>query len=280
MSIDGLIVSSTAADAEAVETIKNHHAELAGALGSLVESVLVAAERGTEIDLAHAALVEFLTEELMPHAVAEEESLYPAAARTERARPLIESMIAMHRVIGSLVDQIRRDRSPVRVAAAAEALRVAFNAHLIDENDRIMPIVAADPGVSLATVTEGMHELLGGGGDCCGGHDHGCGGHDHGAHDHGAPAELHEHSIGGHVCQCEQDNADPVLDVREVPHSIRHATVFGAFDAVPAGGALILIAPHDPIPLLHQLHDRSGGRIAVDYEQRGPDAWRLRLTRI
>lgn len=271
MSLDGVIVSSTAADAEAVDNIKNHHAQLAGSLDTLAESVLSAADRGTEIDLAWSALVEFLTDELLPHAAAEEDRLYPAAARTERARPLIESMIAAHRVIATLVERIRRERSPVRAAAEVEALRVVFNAHLEDENERILPIVAADPEVSLAEVTEGMHELLGGGGGCCGGHDHG---HDHGHAAAEGPGEPH-------VCACgEHDHEDPVLDVREVPHAIRHATVFGAFDAVPEGGALVLIAPHDPIPLLHQLGDRSGGRIAVDYEQRGPDAWRLRLIKL
>ncbi|MGB6244977.1 DUF2249 domain-containing protein, partial [Gordonia sp. (in: high G+C Gram-positive bacteria)] len=34
------------------------------------------------------------------------------------------------------------------------------------------------------------------------------------------------------------------------------------------------------IPLLHQLADRSGGHIQVEYEERGPEAWRLRLTRV
>lgn len=270
MSIDGVIVSSTAADAAAVETIKNHHAELAGNLGVLTEEVLNAAERGLEMDLAWSALVEFLTDELMPHAEAEEEALYPAAARTDRARPLIESMIATHRVIAALVEQIRRGRSPVRVAAAVAALRTVFEAHLVDENERILPILAADPEVSLAEVTDGMHELIGGGG-CCAGHRE----HSHHHHDHGRIEPS------GHVCACAEENReDPVLDVREVPHAIRHATVFGAFDAVGPGSALVLVAPHDPLPLLTQLNERTGGRMAVDYLERGPQAWRLRLTKL
>jgi uncharacterized protein (DUF2249 family) len=43
---------------------------------------------------------------------------------------------------------------------------------------------------------------------------------------------------------------------------------------------LLLVAPHDPLPLLRQLSARSGGALAVDYEERGPIAWRLRLTRV
>ncbi|HUH72320.1 MAG TPA: DUF2249 domain-containing protein [Mycobacterium sp.] len=198
--------------------------------------------------------VAFLTGELLPHAAAEEECLYPAATRTDRARPLVESMIAAHRIIGSLVERIRTE-PPVRAAGCGHALRVLFDVHLTDENERILPIIAADPEVSLVEVTHGMHELLG---------DH-------------QPAFIAEPP---HQCSCgESDADDPVLDVREVPHSIRHATVFGAFDAVPVGGTLVLVASHDPIPLLHQLDHRTPGRLDIDYEQRGPEAWRLRLTK-
>jgi uncharacterized protein (DUF2249 family) len=254
MPANDVIVASTAADAEAVEAITRHHAQLAGQLAVLTDAMLAAVERGADFEPVRSAALIFLSSELLPHAAAEEERLYPAATRTERARPLVESMIAAHRVIGSLVDSIRTE-PPVRAAGSGQALRVLFGAHLADENERILPIVAADPEVSLVEVTHGMHELLG-----------------------------HAHSTNGaepHVCGCgESDADDPVLDVREVPHSIRHATVFGAFDAVPDGGALVLVAPHDPIPLLRQLDHRASGRLGIDYEQRGPDAWRLRLTKL
>lgn len=255
MSLNEVIVSSSAADAEAVENIKHHHAELAVRVTALTEALLSAAEQGRDVEAPRAAALEFLTGELLPHAAAEEGRLYPAAARTERVGPLIESMIAVHRIIGTLVERIRSESSPVRATAAAEALRVLFDAHLTDENERILPVVAADPQISLAELTQGMHELLG---------QH-------------RPKTEHE---PGHACSCGHgDTDDPVLDVRDVPHSIRHATVFGAFDAVPPGRTLVLVAHHDPVPLLRQLNERTSGRLAVSYEQRGPDAWRLRLTK-
>lgn len=89
----------------------------------------------------------------------------------------------------------------------------------------------------------------------------------------------HAHG-GGHQCSChDADHGDPVLDARAIPHAIRHATIFGALDSVAPGNALVLIAPHDPLPLLAQANDRYDGSIAVEYLQRGPDAWHLRLTR-
>lgn len=254
MPANDVIVASTAADAEAVEAITSHHAHLAGQLGVLIDAIVSAVERGAGFEQARAAALAFLAAELLPHAAAEEERLYPAATHTERARPLVESMIAAHRVIGSLVDSIRTE-PPVRAAGSAQALRVLFDAHLVDENERILPIVAADPHVSLVEVTQGMHELLG-------------------------RAQSTNGADHSHSCGCgESDSDDPVLDVREVPHSIRHATVFGAFDAVPVDGSLVLVAPHDPIPLLRQLDHRLSGRLEISYLQSGPDAWRLRLTK-
>ncbi|BBY37958.1 hypothetical protein MMAN_20920 [Mycobacterium mantenii] len=254
MLANDVIVASTAADGEAVEAIKGHHAQLAGKLAVLTDAMLWAVERGADFEPARAAALAFLTGELLPHAAAEEDRLYPAATRTERARPLVESMIAVHRIIGSLVERIRIE-PPLRAAASGHALRVVFDAHLTDENERILPIVAGNPEVSLVEVTHGMHELLG----------------------HARPTNGAEPS---HTCGCgEADTDTPVLDVRDVPHSIRHATVFGAFDAVPVGGTLVLVAPHDPIPLLHQLDHRTSGQLEIQYEQRGPEAWRLRLTK-
>lgn len=252
-----VVMASSLEDARAVEAVKNHHAELAGRLAAHVDALLSAASgpAGTFAD-TRAAAVRFCSTELAPHAQAEEDSLYPAAARVERARLLVEGMVAEHQVIHRLVAELRDLADPVRAAAAGHALRVLFEAHLQKENDLVLPVVAADPTVSLAAVLDGMHELLG--------HDD----------------EPQSAGGCGHECSCgESDAAVPELDVRQVPHAIRHATVFGAFEAVGAAGSLVLVAPHDPLPLLQQLDARAGGGLRVEYLERGPEAWRLRLTR-
>lgn len=252
-----VVMASSLEDSRAVEAVKNHHAELAGRLAAHVDALLstASAAAGTFAD-ARAAAVRFCTTELAPHAQAEEDSLYPAAAGIERARLLVEGMVAEHQVIHRLVKELQDAPDPGRAAAAGYALRVLFEAHLQKENDLVLPVVAADPTVSLAAILDGMHELLG--------HD-----------------DAPEAAGGcGHECSCgESDAGVPELDVRQVPHAIRHATVFGAFDAVPAGRSLVLVAPHDPLPLLHQLDARADGGLRVEYLERGPEAWRLRLTR-
>jgi uncharacterized protein (DUF2249 family) len=42
---------------------------------------------------------------------------------------------------------------------------------------------------------------------------------------------------------------------------------------------MVLIAPHDPLPLLAQLEERHPGRFSVDYLERGPESWHVRFIR-
>lgn len=261
-----LVVASSAADAQAVEAVRSHHAQLAGALAVQVEALLEAASRADLPAAAAAsdALVRWCDGELIPHALAEEKAMYPQAREDARARLLVDAMLAEHRDLVALVEAIRQSTGPVRAAASAQALASLFDSHLIKENEQILPLLAESGEVSLAVILDGMHELLGG-------------------TDHGGEREAagSEGGCGGE-CGCgHQDDAGilPELDARAVPHAIRHATIFGALDSVEAGGGMVLVAPHDPLPLLAQLEQRSPGRFSVDYLEQGPEAWRVRFVR-
>lgn len=81
---------------------------------------------------------------------------------------------------------------------------------------------------------------------------------------------------GGCGCGGHEETA-PVLDVRTIPHAVRHGAVFGAFDAIRPGGSLILVAPHAPLPLLAQLAERAP--VDVETLVDGPTEWHVRLTR-
>jgi len=82
-----------------------------------------------------------------------------------------------------------------------------------------------------------------------------------------------------HSCTCGEEHGEPELDARVIPHALRHAAVFGALSAVRPGNAMVLVAPHDPKPLLAQIAQREGDAIQVSYLEQGPEAWRLRLAR-
>jgi uncharacterized protein (DUF2249 family) len=266
--MNDLKIASSEADARAAEAVEAHHAQMSGALTLKVQAVATATRAGSDATAARDDLVEWARDELVPHALAEEKTLYAEAGRRPEARLLVEAMLAEHQVIVGLVDELATAADPVAAALAGRALQAVFEVHLAKENDQVLPVLVAAPDVSVADLLGGMHELLGGHADEHG-HAHG---HAHG-HETGADA-------GGHDCTCgEHDDEVPELDARVIPHAIRHATIFGALDAVAPGRGLVLIAPHDPLPLLAQIEARYSGAFGFEYLERGPEAWRLLLQR-
>jgi uncharacterized protein (DUF2249 family) len=265
--MDHVAIASSEADARAAEAVEAHHAEMAGALALKVESLSAAARAGrqSDADEVRGDLVDWCRTELVPHALAEESTLYQAAAERVEARLLVEAMLAEHQVIIGLASQLARASHAVSAAELARALRVVFESHLAKENDQILPLLVSAPDVSVAELLAGMHELLGGE-----------------PADQHADHEDHEpHAAPGHACGCSEVEAAglPELDARTIPHAIRHATIFGALDGVRAGAGLVLVAPHDPLPLLAQLEQRDPGAFDVEYLERGPEAWRLAIVR-
>ncbi len=265
----------TADQDAAVRAVINHHARLAADLNTQVESLLGLVETDQLVKAATARqdLVEFVRAEILPHARAEEQTLYPPAAALPQGRLLVDGMLAEHQALTALVDEIAqadgRTVSLVRAAAAARALAALFASHLAKENGLILPLlVAAD--VSLAQLLAGMHDLLGAedpeaeasGGCGCGGC--GCGGDSDGS---AAAATAPVLSV------------DARLDVRDVPHGQRHALVLSTVDALAPGQAVVLVASHAPRPVLAEIDDRFGGRIQAQWLQSGPHVWQVRLER-
>lgn len=252
-------IASNHADADAAEKVEQHHAEMAGRL-ALLTSDVVRAARTDRAQAARHELLSWLRDDLVPHATAEEQTLYPAAAEIAEARLLVEAMLAEHVLIHRLVGDLEAATDPIEAAAVARALETLFGSHLAKENDQLIPTLVASPDYSVAEMLDGMHELLGG---------------------HGAPAAVASPAAGGHQCACGgHDEAGlPELDVRTIPHAIRHATIFGALEGLRPGTGLLLVADHDPLPLLAQLEQRAPGAFDVAYRESGPEVWRLELVR-
>ena len=82
-------------------------------------------------------------------------------------------------------------------------------------------------------------------------------------------------------CACgAAHDALPELDVRVIPHAVRHAAIHGVVDSLAPGAGILLIANHDPLPLLAQLEQRHGSDIASSYVESGPEVWKLKLERV
>lgn len=274
-----LTLASDPQDAQALDDAEAHHARLAGELAVHVKTLLAAVDRDPDGDAARprTALVAFCDRALLPHAGAEEAALYPAARAMPEARLLIESLTGEHRRLTALVDALRSTApDPVRTAADAGALQVLFEEHVTKENGLVLPLLAMTPEVSLAELLGHMHHALTGAASEDSG-DSGDSGEDVEGSASGEDGEEAGGCGGACTCGGAEETAEPELDVREIPHALRHATVFGALDAVKEGTAMVLVAPHDPLPLLAQLERRRPGAFAVEYLERGPETWRLRL---
>lgn len=265
--MEDVVPASTEADAQAAAQLVAHHAEIDATLALKAEVVTTGARSGHHDAAAQArtALLEWCHQTLVPHVMAAESTLCRAGAEIPAGRLLVEAMVVEHRIIRDLVSQVEESDDALDTTVLVHSLRQLFSVHLSKVNDQLLPLLVQAPGVRVADLVPELQELVSSSDDGAPSSDDGYG---HPSHDPTA-----------YACE-ERDLSDfPELDARAVPQAIRHATVFGALDAVRPGKALVLVAPHDPIPLLRQLEGRQPGVFEVEYLQRGPQAWRLLVTR-
>jgi uncharacterized protein (DUF2249 family) len=105
----------------------------------------------------------------------------------------------------------------------------------------------------------------------------------------GAPEHAHEavEESAGCGCGCGCGHADAAasgtepsdLDVRSLPHALRHEQIFAAVNTLAPGEFFVLANDHDPKPLRFQFEAHAPGAIGWEYLAEGPDVWRVRITR-
>lgn len=145
----------TLTDAQAAGAIRAHHAELAAELRRRV--LAVGAAGGTAETASD--LLDYLDRDLLPHAMAEEQALYPAGDSGETAL-LVRAMRDEHVGLIAHVDALRT-ASGIEAIGISRAILALFESHLHKENDLLIPALADDPEISLGDLLSGMHELLG-----------------------------------------------------------------------------------------------------------------------
>lgn len=69
------------------------------------------------------------------------------------------------------------------------------------------------------------------------------------------------------------------LDVTALMPREKHPTIFRTFDALNPGQAFVLINDHDPIPLKYQFDMERPGQCDWKYLEKGPETWKVQLTR-
>lgn len=70
------------------------------------------------------------------------------------------------------------------------------------------------------------------------------------------------------------------LDVRGLRKPDKHPAIFQAYDALEVGGFLDLVNDHDPNHLREEFEVDHPGSHSWEYLDEGPDAWRIRITKL
>ncbi len=75
--------------------------------------------------------------------------------------------------------------------------------------------------------------------------------------------------------------ADPHLfDVRPIPCRVKHGQILQRWLDLPVGGHFVLLNDHDPVPLRYQFESEFPGAFRWDYAERGPEDFRVRITKL
>lgn len=77
-----------------------------------------------------------------------------------------------------------------------------------------------------------------------------------------------------------QETQSTILDVREITPRERHSLIFQTFAGLLAGTAFVLVNDHDPKPLYYQFSFEHAGQFTWDYEEQGPEVWRVRIGKV
>src|SRR5699024_6697120 len=71
----------------------------------------------------------------------------------------------------------------------------------------------------------------------------------------------------------------PTLQASLIPHAIRHGAIHGALSTRQVGESLILVAPHNPVPLLREVEAREE-KFELEYLKEEPREHHIKFTRV
>ena len=152
-------MTTTDTDTAALEAMLAHHAALADGVARRVASLRAAVERQDHDEATAAELVAYLAKDVLPHAMAEEHTLYQAAAAKPGLAETVAAMVDEHRTLVSLAERLATADDASAAATDAEGIDALFASHVGKENELILPSLAADEAVDLAGLLVQMHRL-------------------------------------------------------------------------------------------------------------------------
>lgn len=84
----------------------------------------------------------------------------------------------------------------------------------------------------------------------------------------------------GKEAEAEPGSDGIILDATRLAPAVKHSTIFGRIAKLKQGENLILHNDHDPATLRHQLGHTHPGVIAWEYLEKGPQWWKVKITKI
>jgi uncharacterized protein (DUF2249 family)/hemerythrin-like domain-containing protein len=221
--------------------IHEHHQGLSKRLTEFSDQIA-----GDTSDFDSTPIVQFLQDDLLPHAMGEEKYLYPAVAPLikEHGNPTA-TMSIDHEYIASFAREIE---------TAAKALNQANEGERTTQKERLQRLLLQLETLLTVHLEKEERVYLP-------------------LFEQHLPLDEQERILAG----MHEDAAPQILDVRTIPPAQRHPLIFQTFEALNPGETFQLVNDHDPKPLYYQFKFEREGLFSWDYLESGPVVWRVRI---
>lgn len=142
---------------EAFEAMRAHRQILSEQLSTRVAVVSEAVVAGRPHQAAVAGVLAFLADEVLPHAAAEEETIYPAAAEHAELIGTVNEMVTEHTTLSAAAHALAAQADGTTAAEQARQIADLFTVHAARENDVLLRALLATDDVDLAALLAQMH---------------------------------------------------------------------------------------------------------------------------
>lgn len=72
---------------------------------------------------------------------------------------------------------------------------------------------------------------------------------------------------------------DTLIDIRNFEPRTRHALILSLFEGLKEGTSFEFVNDHDPVPLYRQLQSMNLPNLLWNYSVKGPDLWKIRISK-
>ena len=142
---------------EEIRQIIHHHAVLRRGLERRSGALCEAVESGVPFERLMMTLREYVAGEILPHANAEERTLYQAAVTQARGSDLVGALTAEHHALAYLAGRLRPGTDGTEAAAVSEWIATLFAGHVARVNDLLLPALTGS-GADLAALLADMRQ--------------------------------------------------------------------------------------------------------------------------